>query len=188
MDDRVYCWHIPLKEHLAVHRLAGQYQGALRRLPQLHPCAPPWLRLPLRELGPAERLRYTDVQAITAAARERLAEVPALALVTGRVIRRRGSVALAVTGDLRPVRRALAAAVAGVLGRRPRWPRPPRLLLAEHTEPVDPAQLRRILAAVRAEPVRIPVEGVSLALLRRHRGQRLWSELDRVELGLRVSR
>lgn len=83
---RFYAWHLTFDGQAQVHRLAAGYRAALASVPGLTLVPDPWLHLTMQGLGFAGEVDETDVDAITAAAAERLADVAPFELYLTRPV------------------------------------------------------------------------------------------------------
>ncbi|MCP9211449.1 2'-5' RNA ligase family protein [Streptomyces sp. NEAU-Y11] len=115
---RFYTWHLTVGDQPDVQRYAAVYRDALAHLPGLDPIPDQWLHLTMQGLGFINEVDEHEVQAITAAAQSRLADLPPLELnltdvtVTPEAVLAPAQPADAVTA----VRNTIRAAIADV------WP------------------------------------------------------------------
>lgn len=78
-----YTWHITFDDQPAVHRLAADYAHVLADLPALDPIPTCWLHLTMQGVGFTDVVGRADVDAITAAAQQRCAELAPFTITLG---------------------------------------------------------------------------------------------------------
>ncbi|MBY8889305.1 2'-5' RNA ligase family protein [Streptomyces sp. PTM05] len=79
-----YTFHLTFQHATQVHRIAAAYRRALAAVPGLDLVPDQWLHLTMQGLGFTDEVSDTDLNAIIAAARERLRAVPAFDLTLTR--------------------------------------------------------------------------------------------------------
>jgi len=122
----MYTFHITFDGQPAVHQLASVCQEALRGLDGIDLVPPRWLHLTVQGAGFTDEVSDADAGAITRAARDRLASLPAPSVRLGPVTITPEAILLPAQPDaaLTAVRAALRAAILDV------WP-PSRLMEAD---------------------------------------------------------
>jgi len=127
---RMYTFHITFDGQPAVHQLASGCQKALRGLDGIDLVPPRWLHLTVQGAGFTDEVSDADADAITRAARDRLASLPAPSVRLGPVTITPEAILLPAQPDaaLTAVRAALRAAILDV------WP-PSRLMEADTWTP-----------------------------------------------------
>jgi 2'-5' RNA ligase len=176
-------WHITLGAHRELRGVATRLAPPLRR-PFLDAVPLRWLHLTVHDVGSCAAVSPEDVDALAAAARERLSELPPVAVALGppRVLDHAIALVAASWSPLQPLMDALADADRSVRGAASAPPA--RSDLGPHVS----------LAYANADPPAIDlphVGGVELAvdevsLLELHRGVRdyRWRVLARAPLGM----
>ncbi|WP_407936524.1 2'-5' RNA ligase family protein [Lentzea tibetensis] len=71
-----YTWHLTFEGQDDVRRLVTQYQDALTDVPGLDMVPLPWLHVTMQGVGFVDAVSESEVRAIVAAARARLAKIP----------------------------------------------------------------------------------------------------------------
>ncbi|WP_338686741.1 2'-5' RNA ligase family protein [Streptomyces acidiscabies] len=115
---RFYTWHLTFAGQTDVHRLARQYRTALAPSGNvLTPIPDRWLHLTMQGIGFVGEVDEEDVRAVVAAARDRLARVPAFDVRIGSAVLDPEAVLLPVRpdGPVRAVRDSIRAAIGDVL-------------------------------------------------------------------------
>jgi RimJ/RimL family protein N-acetyltransferase/2'-5' RNA ligase len=127
---RKYAFHITFDRQPAAHRLVTGCQEALRGLGGLDLVPLEWLHLTVQSIGFTDEVSAEDADAILAAARVRLAGLPAAQVTLGPVLVTPEAILLPVTPEpaLTPVRAAIRAAILDV------W-QPSRLAGADAWQP-----------------------------------------------------
>jgi len=127
---RMYTFHITFNDQLDVRKLAGSCQEALRGLSGLDLVPPRWLHLTVQGVGFTDEVSVAEADAITEAARARLARHPVPRVTLGPVIVTPEAITLPVkpVAAITPLREELRAAILEV------WP-PERLMESDTWSP-----------------------------------------------------
>jgi hypothetical protein len=114
----MYTWYVTFGDQPAVQDLAARARDLLRDVPGLDLIPEPWLHLTTQGVGFSDEVSASDLAAITAAARTRLAAVPPAAVTVGpaRVVDEGIVCDAHPASALSPVRDAVRAAVGDVWG------------------------------------------------------------------------
>lgn len=182
-----YTWHLTFDHAADVHRLAGEYAAALD-LPGLDVIPPKWLHLTMQGIGFTDEIPTSEVDAITDAARTRLAQVPAFDVTLGPTVTDPEVVRLHVdpAEPVAQVRTAIRAAIADIWG-ADRVPEAeagftPHVSLAYSSSdgPSDP--ILRAAEALHVEPAKARISEAQLIVLNRDHREYQWENYAAVAL------
>jgi 2'-5' RNA ligase len=183
-----YTWHLTFDHAPDVQRLAADYEQALS-IPGLDVIPPRWLHLTMQGIGFTDEVPVSDADAITKAARERLATLAPFHVTLGppvidpQVVRLRVSPAEAIA----EVRLAIRAAIADVWG-ADRVPEDaadfaPHVSLAYSNADGPAEPIIRATESVQAKPAVAPVTEAQLIVLNRDHREYQWTTHAAVVLG-----
>jgi hypothetical protein len=115
---RMYTWHVTFRDAPDMQKLAATARERLAGLPGLDLVPGRWLHLTTQGVGFTDEVSDADLDAITGAARARLAAVPAPTVVIGpaRVLDEGVGCDASPQGALTPARDAVRAAIADIWG------------------------------------------------------------------------
>ncbi|QXJ20656.1 2'-5' RNA ligase family protein [Actinomadura graeca] len=181
---RMYTWHFTFDGRHDVHRLVLAYQQRLAHISGLDPIPLEWLHLTTQGLAFADEITDETVDAVVAAVRARLADVPPATVTVGPAIVDPEVVRLRVepAGALVPVRSAIRAAiteVVGEVGEGEEWHPHISVSYSNADGPLAP------IAAVLAEelpPVHAQIDEVQLIILGRDEHCYTWETRAAVQL------
>ncbi len=186
---RFHTWHLTFGDDPAMHRLVAAYQQSLARTPGLDLIPPRWLHLTTQGLGFTDDLSTSDVDAVVAAVRRRLADVPAPLVTFHRPIVIAEAIVLPPhpTEPVRQVREAIRAGIADAWGAQ-RVPEPtnrfrPHVSLAYSNTAAPAAPIIAALDATQPEPATIRLAEASLILLGRDEHLYRWNEYATATIG-----
>ncbi len=184
---RFLTWHLTFEQAPEVHRLAATYRTALAGVPGLDLIPDQWLHCTMQGLGFVDEVDQADVEAITGAARKRLAAQEPFTVsidrpaFTPEAIRWEAEPAEPVTA----VRAAIREAIGEV------WPEVPEQAggFAPHISiaygntdgPAD--AVLEALASVPSQPATARIASAELILLGRDRRMYEWEPVASVPLG-----
>jgi 2'-5' RNA ligase len=184
---RFLTWHLTFDGQSEVHRLAADYRQVLADVPGLDLVPDRWLHLTMQGLAFAGDIAEADVQAIVAAARGRLAKLPAFDVsidrptVTPEAIRWEAEPGEPVAA----VRLAIRAAIGDV------WPEVPEredgfgphisIAYSNGDGPATPAL--EAIAAAPSAPASARISSAELILLGRDHQMYEWEPVATIPLG-----
>jgi 2'-5' RNA ligase len=185
---RFYTWHLTFEGQDDVHRLAAEYRSALAPLGDvLTPIPDQWLHLTMQGIGFVGEAKNADVHAIAAAARVRLAAVPAFDLRLGPAVLDPEAVLLRVEpeGSVRDVRDALRYAIQEVLGEVPEKAEgfTPHVSVAYSAADGPAKPIAQALADIDAAPARARIVAAELIVIHRDNQMYEWESFAKVPLG-----
>lgn len=172
-ETRYLTWHLLPPAEPSLRASVTQSQQALSTLTALDLVPPRWLHLTLQGFAFADRTARATVDAVVAAARKRIAEVPSVTLdlaapvAIAEGVAMFGTPALPVAEVRRSLRRAMAEVVgAGNVPGGDDEPVEPHLSLAYANAAVAVAEVEQALARIDARRVTVTLPSVSLIELR----------------------
>ncbi len=188
----MYAWHVTFADQPAVQRLAGRYQAALAGLPGLDFVPLRWLHLTTQGVGFTDEVSDSDIGAIAAAARDRLATAGPVGVTIGPARVTPEAVLLEVTpvAELGAVRSGLRAAIGdvwppGQIPETDEWM--PHVSVA-YSSTTASAQPYTAALAGRSFSAECLIEAVQLIVLGRDRRSYEWAVHDTVRLSLHSAR
>ncbi|MFJ8335956.1 2'-5' RNA ligase family protein [Streptomyces sp. NPDC094437] len=187
---RFYTWHLTFDGQDDVHRLAADYRAALAPLgPDDFTLIPDqWLHLTMQGVGFVDETDTETVDAIVAAAHQRLAHVPAflLQLGPGTVVDPEAILLPAQPAEpVHAVRNAIRAAIGDVLSDVPEKETGfrPHVSVAYSAGDGPMAPVARTIAASPVTPALAPISSAELIVLGRDRQMYEWESYATVRLG-----
>ncbi|MFE0357520.1 2'-5' RNA ligase family protein [Streptomyces nigra] len=185
---RFYTWHLTFEGQQDVHRLAAEYRSALAPLePALTLIPDQWLHLTMQGINFIDEIDETDVDAVVAAARPRLAAIPAFDAQFGPAIIDPEAVLLPAqpSEPVRAVRNAVRAAIADVLSDVPEQADGfrPHMSVAYSAADGPKAPIVEALAAFDAEPAHARITTAELIVIHRDNQMYEWEPYATVPLG-----
>jgi 2'-5' RNA ligase len=189
IGQRGYTWHLTFAGEHCLARLVRQYHQALAEAPQVDPVPVQWLHLTMQNVGFVDNITPAELEQITAAAREQLADVPPFTMTFHRPVLLPEAVAL-VPDPAEPVhqlRGAIRRAIAKVWGAG-RVSDPDdgyrAHLSVGYINADGPAEsLLRLLRNTATAPASVTVRAASLIALNRDQKVYRWRAVEHVPLG-----
>jgi 2'-5' RNA ligase len=187
LGRRMYTWHVTFDGQRDLYKLVDAYGERLAGIPGLDPIPHRWLHLTTQGLGFVDEVPAPEVDAVIAAAGERLAKIQPPSITIGPAIVDLEVVRLKVqpVEDLIPIRRALRDAIVAVRGtdllmESEEWTPHISVAYSSSEGPMEP-----ISAAIRSElpPVSATVSEVQLIVLGRDNKMYEWQTRAAVPLG-----
>lgn len=173
---RLYTWHLTFEDAGDVHRYMAAHRAALRHLDGLDLVPDQWLHLTMQALGFTDEVTETDIEAITAAARQRIAQLPAfdLTLRTMEVTPQAVMVFAEPAEPVQAVRTALREAIAEVWSEVPenaeRFAPHVTIAYSRATGPAEP--VHQAVRALKTTPATARLTRAQLLIL--HRDNRMY--------------
>lgn len=185
---RFYTWHLTFEGQSDVQRLAAEYRAALAPLGDaLTPIPDPWLHLTMQGIGFVGEAKESDVEAIIAAAGQRLAHVPAFDVEIGPAVLDPEAILLHVhpDGPVRAVRDAIRAAIGDVLDEVPEKAEgfTPHVSVAYSASDGPAAPVAQVLDGLNLVPARARISSAELIVLHRDNQMYEWEPYAAVPLG-----
>ncbi|MET8807939.1 2'-5' RNA ligase family protein [Streptomyces sp. NPDC004546] len=185
---RFYTWHLTFEGQHDVHRLAAEYRSALAPLESALTLIPDqWLHLTMQGINFIDEIEEKDVEAVVAAARPRLAALPAFDVQFGPATIDPEAVLLAAqpSEPVRAVRNAIRAAIGDVLSDVPEQADgfTPHMSVAYSATDGPKTPVVDALAALDAEPARARITTAELIVIHRDNQMYEWEPYATVPLG-----
>ncbi|HSV67831.1 MAG TPA: 2'-5' RNA ligase family protein [Mycobacteriales bacterium] len=189
LGQRGYTWHLTFTDEHDLARLARQYHQALANAPQVDPVPVRWLHLTMQNVGFVDDVTPAELEQITDAAREQLADVPPFTMTFHRPVLLPEAVALVPDPAeyVHQLRGTLRHAIAKVRGAE-RVPDPDNGYRAHlsvgYINADGPAEpLLHVLRNTTTTPATVTVHAASLIELNRDQKVYRWRTVAQVPLG-----